>query len=193
MQWGRAPGATSQGRGVVVTGTGQQRDYMNARMTGTHTTHLSTLIHRSRNNSSAYQRLRPSSAISHAGTTDEQHAPALNTQVKKNNSSAYQRLRALCANAGKRFFVFANEHHRDTAVEAVDGESPNDRNDRALRVATRWYGERVPQVRCARTGCRTVAVPYCTLVHRGRVEGAQESWGVGRFHAGAASAGRLYQ
>lgn len=66
-------------------------------------------------------------------------------EVKKNNSSAYQRLRALCANADKRFFVFANEHHRETAVEAVDGESPNDRNDRALRVATRWYGERVPQ------------------------------------------------
>lgn len=83
----------------------------------------------------------------------------LNAQVKKNNSSAYQRLRALCANADKRFFVFANEHHRETAVEAVDGESPNDRNDRALRVATRWYGERVPQVRCAQTAVQVRTVP----------------------------------
>lgn len=33
-------------------------------------------------------------------------------EVKHKNLSAYNRLRALCANKERRFFVFANEHHR---------------------------------------------------------------------------------
>ena len=33
--------------------------------------------------------------------------------------------------SGKRFFVFANEHHRETYVERGSGETPNDYNDRA--------------------------------------------------------------
>jgi len=33
-------------------------------------------------------------------------------EVKHKNVSAYNRLRALCANKERRFFVFANEHHR---------------------------------------------------------------------------------
>ena len=66
--------------------------------------------------------------------------------MQHKNLSAYQRLRAACANPAKRFYVFANEHHRDTHVTAHEGESPNDRNDRALRVATKWYCDRIPQV-----------------------------------------------
>jgi hypothetical protein len=60
-------------------------------------------------------------------------------QVKHKNQSAYQRLRALCSSSTKRFYVFANEHHRDTFIQAEPSESPNDRNDRAIRVATKWY------------------------------------------------------
>ncbi len=33
-------------------------------------------------------------------------------EVKHRNASVYQRLRKLCANATRRFFVFANENHR---------------------------------------------------------------------------------
>lgn len=33
-------------------------------------------------------------------------------EVKNKNQSIYQRLRDLCAAENKRFFVFANEHHR---------------------------------------------------------------------------------
>ena len=33
-------------------------------------------------------------------------------EVKHRNQSIYQRLRALCASEERRFFVFANEHHR---------------------------------------------------------------------------------
>jgi exosome complex exonuclease DIS3/RRP44 len=34
--------------------------------------------------------------------------------------------------------VFSNEHHRLTYIERQPQETPNDRNDRAIRVASRW-------------------------------------------------------
>ncbi|KAL4186407.1 hypothetical protein AMTRI_Chr09g13970 [Amborella trichopoda] len=60
-------------------------------------------------------------------------------EVKNKNLAVYNRLRTLCGNPAKKFFVFSNEHHKDTYVKAMVGESPNDRNDRAIRVATQWY------------------------------------------------------
>ena len=35
---------------------------------------------------------------------------------------------------------------RDTYIKQNDGESPNDRNDRAIRVAAAWYTQRLPGV-----------------------------------------------
>ena len=35
---------------------------------------------------------------------------------------------------------------RETFIKAEAGESPNDRNDRAIRVATAWYKQRLPQM-----------------------------------------------
>ncbi|KAG2491107.1 hypothetical protein HYH03_010551 [Edaphochlamys debaryana] len=83
--------------------------------------------------------------LEHAAVTDVIVCSTVLDEVKHKNASAYQRLRAACAAPAKRFFVFANEHHRDTHVVAEEGESPNDRNDRALRVAARWYADRIPQ------------------------------------------------
>ncbi|KMT08874.1 hypothetical protein BVRB_6g135970 [Beta vulgaris subsp. vulgaris] len=60
-------------------------------------------------------------------------------EVKNKNLSVYNRLRALCGNSQRKFFVFSNEHHKETYVKGMIGESPNDRNDRAIRVATQWY------------------------------------------------------
>ena len=42
--------------------------------------------------------------------------------------------------------MFCNEHHRDAYVEREQGESPNDRNDRAIRVACQWYARHLPTV-----------------------------------------------
>ena len=36
--------------------------------------------------------------------------------------------------------------HRETYIKQEVGESPNDRNDRAIRVATAWYAQRLPQM-----------------------------------------------
>ena len=59
--------------------------------------------------------------------------------MKNRNLGAYKRMREATASSSKRFFVFANEHHRDTFVERRDGESAQDRNDRAIRTAASWY------------------------------------------------------
>ncbi|KAL5063563.1 hypothetical protein RYX36_025300 [Vicia faba] len=60
-------------------------------------------------------------------------------EVKNKNMSVYNRLRAICSNSNRRFFVFSNEYHRDTYVKEMSGETKNDRNDRAIRVAAQWY------------------------------------------------------
>ncbi|GJP42959.1 hypothetical protein CLOM_g2479 [Closterium sp. NIES-68] len=71
-------------------------------------------------------------------------------EVKSRNVAVHGRLRALVADENRRFFVFSNEHHKDTFIKGEPGESPNDRNDRAIRVAAQWYqqhlGGKVPVV-----------------------------------------------
>jgi exosome complex exonuclease DIS3/RRP44 len=67
-------------------------------------------------------------------------------EVRNRSPSIYQRVRALVNRPEKRFFVFSNEHHRDCFAgnktddkTATAVESDNDRNDRAIRLATAWY------------------------------------------------------
>ncbi|KAF7806851.1 exosome complex exonuclease RRP44-like protein A isoform X1 [Senna tora] len=60
-------------------------------------------------------------------------------EVKNKNMAVYNRIRAICSNSLRKFFVFSNEYHRDTYVKEMSGETKNDRNDRAIRVATQWY------------------------------------------------------
>lgn len=64
-------------------------------------------------------------------------------EVKNRSLPLYHRLVALTKNEGKRFFVFFNEFRLETYAERERGESINDRNDRALRKAAKWYGEHV--------------------------------------------------
>lgn len=60
-------------------------------------------------------------------------------EVKKHNNAVYQRLRNLTQSPDRSFYAFSNEHHQDTYITANEGESPNDRNDRAIRTAALWY------------------------------------------------------
>lgn len=71
-------------------------------------------------------------------------------EVKHRNLSTYQRLRDVIANRAKHFYVFANEHRKETYVERSESETPQDRNDRATRVAADWYNLHLAQaLRCA--------------------------------------------
>ncbi|KAK0085395.1 hypothetical protein PV325_005305 [Microctonus aethiopoides] len=62
-------------------------------------------------------------------------------EVRHRSSNVYKKLKDIISDPNRKFYVFVNEHHHDTFVERVPGEKINDRNDRAIRVATKWYNE----------------------------------------------------
>ncbi|XP_071510862.1 exosome complex exonuclease RRP44-like [Diadema antillarum] len=66
-------------------------------------------------------------------------------EVKHRSLPAYKRIRDIIANSNKQFYVFTNEHHRDTYVEIAAGESANDFNDRAIRKCVEWYNKHLKQ------------------------------------------------
>ncbi|KAG4065176.1 hypothetical protein HA402_007573 [Bradysia odoriphaga] len=60
-------------------------------------------------------------------------------EIKHKSSSVYKKFREVVSDRSRNFYIFVNEHHRETYVARLPGESANDRNDRAIRVATKWY------------------------------------------------------
>eukprot|EP00013_Stygamoeba_regulata_P012949 CAMPEP_0177679454 /NCGR_PEP_ID=MMETSP0447-20121125/29608_1 /TAXON_ID=0 /ORGANISM="Stygamoeba regulata, Strain BSH-02190019" /LENGTH=1103 /DNA_ID=CAMNT_0019188639 /DNA_START=27 /DNA_END=3338 /DNA_ORIENTATION=+ len=68
--------------------------------------------------------------------------------VQTQDRDVYTRLRALVEAEPTRFFyVFSNEHHRETYVERIPGESETKRLSRALRTAALWYQQQVESPR----------------------------------------------
>ena len=65
-------------------------------------------------------------------------------EVRHRDIGVFNRLHALIRDASRGFSVLPNEHVRGAYIgEGRKGESPNDRNDRAIRVATQWCIESV--------------------------------------------------
>ncbi|KAL8189938.1 UNVERIFIED_CONTAM: exosome catalytic subunit dis3 [Gekko kuhli] len=62
-------------------------------------------------------------------------------EVRGRSAPVYKRIKDVITNKEKHFYSFTNEHHKDTYIEQEQGENPNDRNDRAIRVAVKWYNE----------------------------------------------------
>ena len=62
-------------------------------------------------------------------------------EVKHQNPGTYKRLRSIVSNSARKFYVFSNEHHKETYTERREGESANDRNDRAIRICAQWYNK----------------------------------------------------
>ncbi|XP_033213387.1 exosome complex exonuclease RRP44 isoform X2 [Belonocnema kinseyi] len=60
-------------------------------------------------------------------------------EVKHRSSNVHTKLKEIISDPSRNFYVFVNEHHKDTYIERNPGEKVNDRNDRAIRVATKWY------------------------------------------------------
>lgn len=68
-------------------------------------------------------------------------------EVKNRSLPLYHRLVTLTKNEEKRFYVFFNDFSQDTYAVRRQGETINDRNDRAVRLATQWYSQHLkPQV-----------------------------------------------
>ncbi|XP_035905748.1 exosome complex exonuclease RRP44 [Anopheles stephensi] len=77
-------------------------------------------------------------------------------EVKHRSAVIYKRLRAILSNPERKFYTFVNEHHKDTYVERMPGESANDRNDRMIRTATEWYEKHLHQDKGRKTRVRIV-------------------------------------
>jgi exosome complex exonuclease DIS3/RRP44 len=62
-------------------------------------------------------------------------------EVKNRSLPLYHRLVNLTKNDDKRFYTFFNDFRAETFIHRDQGESINDRNDRAIRRAATWYQE----------------------------------------------------
>ena len=62
----------------------------------------------------------------------------VDNEVSSNSKQLHDRLRALLT-THPHAYTFENEHHAAASIVDVAGETPNDRNDRAIRKATEWY------------------------------------------------------
>ncbi|KAF8865487.1 RNB-domain-containing protein [Acephala macrosclerotiorum] len=66
-------------------------------------------------------------------------------ELKNRSLPLYNRLIGLTKSEEKRFYVFFNDFRLETYVVRDQGESINDRNDRAVRRAVKWYDEHLLQ------------------------------------------------
>lgn len=73
-------------------------------------------------------------------------------EVKNQSAPLYNRLISLTKNEGKHFYVFFNDFRLETYITRGEGETINDRNDRAVRKAVQWYGEHLQQATKSRSG-----------------------------------------
>ncbi|GAB7350860.1 hypothetical protein MBLNU459_g1386t1 [Dothideomycetes sp. NU459] len=79
-------------------------------------------------------------------------------EVKNRSLPLYHRLISLTKNEDKRFYVFFNDFRLETYVVRDQAESINDRNDRAVRRAVKWYSEHLQEAASSRKSVRCPTV-----------------------------------
>ena len=62
-------------------------------------------------------------------------------ELRNRSLPLYNRVIGLTKSEDKHFYVFFNDFRLETSVVRKQGETINDRNDRAVRRAASWYGE----------------------------------------------------
>ncbi|OAQ98015.1 hypothetical protein LLEC1_01983 [Akanthomyces lecanii] len=62
-------------------------------------------------------------------------------ELRNRSLPLYNRLISLTKSEDKRFYVFFNDFRVETYIQRETNESVNDRNDRAVRQAVKWYSE----------------------------------------------------
>ncbi|KAK3301112.1 uncharacterized protein B0H64DRAFT_334754 [Chaetomium fimeti] len=68
-------------------------------------------------------------------------------ELRNRSLPLYNRLISLTKSEEKRFYVFFNEFRLETHIARQEGESVNDRNDRAVRKAVAWYGQHLARTK----------------------------------------------
>jgi exosome complex exonuclease DIS3/RRP44 len=79
-------------------------------------------------------------------------------EVKNRSLPLYHRLISLTKNDSKRFFVFFNDFRLQTYVVREDKETINDRNDRAVRRAVKWYADHLEEAVSKRRSIRCPSI-----------------------------------
>uniref|UniRef100_A0A3Q3WEL5 Protein DIS3 homolog n=1 Tax=Mola mola TaxID=94237 RepID=A0A3Q3WEL5_MOLML len=77
-------------------------------------------------------------------------------EVRHRSAPVYKRVKDMIHEKEKHFYTFTNEHHRETFIEREPGESANDCNDRAIRVAAKWYSQHLMKSQSDGDGLRVV-------------------------------------
>uniref|UniRef100_A0A1A8EQI7 Exosome complex exonuclease RRP44 n=2 Tax=Nothobranchius korthausae TaxID=1143690 RepID=A0A1A8EQI7_9TELE len=77
-------------------------------------------------------------------------------EVRHRSAPVHKRLKDIIHEKEKHFYTFTNEHHRETFIERQPGESANDRNDRAIRVAVKWYSKHLKTLESGPDGLKVV-------------------------------------
>ncbi|EEP80962.1 mitotic control protein dis3 [Uncinocarpus reesii 1704] len=67
-------------------------------------------------------------------------------ELRNQSPPLYNRLISLIRSEEKRYYLFFNEFRLETHVRREPDESINDRNDRAVRTAAKWYSEHLSEV-----------------------------------------------
>ncbi|KAH9599826.1 Dis3-like cold-shock domain 2 [Trypanosoma melophagium] len=65
------------------------------------------------------------------------------SEVQNRNKAIYARVQRLIAVEQKQCYVFPNDRHEQTHCIVERDETPNDFNDRCIRVTAKWYGQHV--------------------------------------------------
>lgn len=95
-------------------------------------------------------------------------------EVRTHSMPLYNRLRALLMDPDRRFWLFYNDFHQDTNVVRFADESPNDRNDRAIRQAAAYYTAHLRTHALPGHADTTVIVSEdVENVHKARTEGLE--------------------
>ncbi|KAI1376922.1 RNB-domain-containing protein [Hypoxylon crocopeplum] len=68
-------------------------------------------------------------------------------ELRNRSLPLYNRLISLTKSQDKRFYVFFNEFRLETYVTREQNETINDRNDKAVRQAVKWYNEHLGQMK----------------------------------------------
>ena len=98
----------------------------------------------------------------------------VSNDVRNHSMPLYNRLRTLLMDPDRRFWLFYNDFHQDTNVVRFADESPNDRNDRAIRQAAAYYTAHLRTHALPGHADTTVIVSEdVENVHKARVEGLE--------------------
>uniref|UniRef100_A0A3B4V0U7 Protein DIS3 homolog n=1 Tax=Seriola dumerili TaxID=41447 RepID=A0A3B4V0U7_SERDU len=92
-------------------------------------------------------------------------------EVRHRSAPVYKRLKDIIHEKEKHFYTFTNEHHRETFIEREPGETANDRNDRAIRMAAKWYSQHLKTFESNTDGLKVVLLTN----DQGNKQKAQES------------------